>query len=348
MKRLLCYLCTGSIILAVCSCESGSEQKETRLPLVKTMVVEYDGQVEKIEYPGVVESEKEVTLAFKINGQLEQIIKEEGTQISEGDVVASLDKHDVEVQYAAAKAVYEQSKKEIERIKALYEAKTVSPNDYDKAIAAYKVAESKFNMAKDALDYTEITAPFCGFVSRVYKNEGETLSAGMPVLAMKSDREYHVDIYMTIEDFQRLETLQDANLTVGKSSVGIKIQAQSKHVTTGQLCKVSFEIPESFSSSLVAGMNVHVVLAFSKRNELFSIPAVALFYKEGSSCVWKIDAGKACCVPVKVERVESDRIFVTGIHPGDKIAITGIHSLDEGQYIDEMEENSSTNIGGML
>ena len=43
-------------------------------------------------------------------------------------------------------------KKETKRIQALFENNTVSPNDYEKVIAANKVAEAKFNAAEDAFE----------------------------------------------------------------------------------------------------------------------------------------------------------------------------------------------------
>ena len=252
------------------------------------------------------------------------------------------------MQYNAAKAVYEQSNKETERIRTLYEAKTVSPNDYEKVMAANTVAKAKYNTAKDALEYTEIKAPFDGFISGVFKNEGEVVSAGLPVLYLKSDNEYYVEINMAIKDFKRLEFLRSARLDIGGSSVELKLRTQSRNTTSGQLYRVSFNVPKKFSSLLMAGMNVSVALDFSKEETSVSIPATALFYKDGFPCVWKINDDKVHCIPLKIGGIEKERVLVSGLQPGDRIAVTGTHSLSEGTSVEEMEDTSETNIGGML
>ena len=102
--------------------------------------------------------------------RLHSYLKMKGMSFRKGSIIATLDKHDFEVQYNAAKAVFEQSEKETKRIQALFENNTVSPNDYEKVIAANKVAEAKFNAAEDALRYTEIKAPFDCFISDIFKN----------------------------------------------------------------------------------------------------------------------------------------------------------------------------------
>ena len=348
MKKIFIYLAVEMIIFAVVSCKSGTGRKGTEPPLIKTVVVGCGDSIEKAEYAGVINSEKEIALSFKVNGQLELLPEHEGIHVRKGAVIATLDKHDFKVHYDAAHAVYGHSEKEIERIRILHEANTVSPNDYEKAVAANKVAEAKYNAAKDALMYTELKAPFDGFVSSIYKNEGENVSAGVPVLCIKTDSKYDVDINMTIKDYGRLESLLYAELVAGNSTVRVKLRSKNRSAASGQLCDVSFEIPEEYSSRLMNGMNVSVVLAFSKSDVLLSVPSTALFHKEGSACVWKIDQGKAFCVPLKICRVEKDRTFVSGLRSGDKIAVTGIHSLSEGQSIEEMKESSSTNVGGML
>lgn len=348
MKRFFMYLGTGIMVLASVSCKHETREQKMTLPLIKTVAVGSLNSIDRVEYMGIIGSEQEASISFKVSGQLENLPFREGVRVSKGSVLASLDRHDFEVQYNAAKAVYEQSNKEAERIRTLYEAKTVSPNDYEKVMAANTVAKAKYNTAKDALEYTEIKAPFDGFISGVFKNEGEVVSAGLPVLYLKSDNEYYVEINMAIKDFKRLEFLRSARLDIGGSSVELKLRTQSRNTTSGQLYRVSFNVPKKFSSLLMAGMNVSVALDFSKEETSVSIPATALFYKDGFPCVWKINDDKVHCIPLKIGGIEKERVLVSGLQPGDRIAVTGTHSLSEGTSVEEMEDTSETNIGGML
>ena len=116
MKRLFMYLSVGIIILASASCKTDSGRKEYSSVLVKTLTVGNRDSVEYVKYPGVINSEKEVTIAFKVNGQIAFLPENEGMSFRKGSIIATLDKHDFEVQYNAAKAVFKQSEKELSLI----------------------------------------------------------------------------------------------------------------------------------------------------------------------------------------------------------------------------------------
>lgn len=196
--------------------------------------------------------------------------------------------------------------------------------------------------------YTEIKAPFDCFISDIFKNSGEIVSAGMPVLLLKQEGGYKADISMALKDYSRLKNLIYAELVCGNLSTAITLKAQNRNASNGQLYNVSFDIPSEFSKVLSVGMNVDIRLAYSSTTPSLSLPASALFQDKGNTCVWKINNGKAACTPVKLIRIERETAFVRGLEPHDRIAITGIHSLSEGQTVEEMKEVSSTNIGGML
>ena len=282
MKRLFMYLSVGIIILASASCKTDSGRKEYSSVLVKTLTVGNRDSVEYVKYPGVINSEKEVTIAFKVNGQIAFLPENEGMSFRKGSIIATLDKHDFEVQYNAAKAVFKQSEKETKRIQALFENNTVSPNDYEKVIAANKVAEAKFNAAEDALRYTEIKAPFDCFISDIFKNSGEIVSAGMPVLLLKQEGGYKADISMALKDYSRLKNLIYAELVCGNLSTAITLKAQNRNASNGQLYNVSFDIPSEFSKVLSVGMNVDIRLAYSSTTPSLSLPASALFQDKGT------------------------------------------------------------------
>lgn len=156
MKRFFMYLGTGIMVLASVSCKHETGEQKMTLPLIKTVAVGSLNSIDRVEYMGIIGSEQEASISFKVSGQLENLPFREGVRVSKGSVLASLDRHDFEVQYNAAKAVYEQSNKETERIRTLYEAKTVSPNDYEKVMAANTVAKAKYNTARMLLNIQKL------------------------------------------------------------------------------------------------------------------------------------------------------------------------------------------------
>lgn len=89
------YLSAGIIILASASCKTDSGRKESSSVLVKTLTVGNKDSVEYVKYSGVINSEKEVTIAFKVNGQIAFLPENEGMSFRKGSIIATLDKHDL-------------------------------------------------------------------------------------------------------------------------------------------------------------------------------------------------------------------------------------------------------------
>lgn len=88
------YLSAGIIILASASCKTDSGRKESSSVLVKTLTVGNKDSVEYVKYSGVINSEKEVTIAFKVNGQIAFLPENEGMSFRKGSIIATLDKHE--------------------------------------------------------------------------------------------------------------------------------------------------------------------------------------------------------------------------------------------------------------
>lgn len=75
MKRLFMYLSAGIIILASASCKTDSGRKESSSVLVKTLTVGNKDSVEYVKYSGVINSEKEVTIALRSMARLHSYLK---------------------------------------------------------------------------------------------------------------------------------------------------------------------------------------------------------------------------------------------------------------------------------
>jgi len=141
---------------------------------------------------GYVVAQRKAALAAKATGRLVWLGVEEGSKVSEGEVIAKLEGMDAEASRRQASAaldsansVCDQSKVELadsvrnlKRLKELLSQGYVSQSDYDlaearkdRSVAAVaaaeancKVAEASLSGAEVALDYTRIRAPFNGVV----------------------------------------------------------------------------------------------------------------------------------------------------------------------------------------
>lgn len=348
MKQLFLFFSLWGAVFMLSSCSS-TENKDNQVPLVKIDTVKTCAAVREMSYPGIIKPEDNLSLAFKVNGQLMDVLDTEGTLIKKGTLIASIDAHDYEVQFTAAEAAYQQAKKEFERITELHQTKTVSPNDYEKAEAAFKQVEAKYQATKDALSYTELRAPFDGYIQNVYHHRKEIVQAGTPIVGFISADRFEVEINVPVQYYEK--QYKGAKLSVDGLPIEIRMKSVNRQANVNQLYKMRFVVPGSDSSGhLMAGMSCNVILTYEEgQGYSTDIPVSAIRNMNGRSCVWKVEPDmKVHGAPVSILKINHACATVSGLENDDRIVVTGINELTEGQTVEKMPSVADTNIGNML
>ena len=351
MSKSILNLCALALLTMMCSCEEQTVTQRNVL-LVRAEPVVMDEKMEIHDYPGLVKPQEELAVSFKVSGQIKTLVDKEGTEVRKGSLLASLDSRDYKVSLEAARAAYEQSAKEFGRIRQLYDSKTISPNDYEKAEAAHQVVQAKYQAASDACEYTHVVAPFDGYVQSVYHREGEVVQAGMPVLTLISKNACKVEIFLPYRDYERIDCLRDARLIVDGKSCGIELSGLSHQANAAQLYKAEFEVKSGEEArSMVAGKNCSVELSFSTENKAQTaiIPVSAIKESKGAASVWVLDShNKVSKSGVKIQHISHDKACVVGLREGQRVVTSGVNAVKEGDAVEVMPVSSKTNVGGML
>ncbi len=179
---------------------------------VKTQNVEIYG-----EYAGKIRAQQYVEVRARVEGYLEEMLFTEGTYVKKGDVLFVIDPkvYRAKVEKAKAqlnknKALELKAKRDLDRIKPLYEQNAASRLDLDNATAAYESAkaevvmgEADLTQAEIALGYTTVRSPISGYISERHVDMGTLVGpSGASLLAtiVKSDT-VRVDFSMTALDY---------------------------------------------------------------------------------------------------------------------------------------------------
>ena len=173
MKRIAVAIVLA-VILGACSPPPAGTPASTAVP-VKV------GQAHHIQAPAtvpvsgsVVSPENPSNVAFLVSGKVIQVGPREGDYVKRGQVLAQIDPADYSLgvsaaaaQAAAARAVlqkaespvrpemleqarvaFERAQDEYQRMKQLYEAKSLPPNDFEKFKAAYEASRQQYEQAR--------------------------------------------------------------------------------------------------------------------------------------------------------------------------------------------------------
>ena len=134
-----------------------------------------------LQYSGLIASNSEARLSFKIGGMIAKIAVKEGDRVSKGQLLASLDLTEIDAQVRQAAQNVEKSRRDEGRIKNLYEDTVASLEQLQNTRTQLTVAMESLRIAQFNRQYAQIRAAADGTIVQKLLNEGEFAPAGTAV-----------------------------------------------------------------------------------------------------------------------------------------------------------------------
>lgn len=299
-------------------------------------------------FSGVVKENSTVSLSFRTPGQIASILVKEGMVVRRGQLVATLDTKDYQLQVDAAQTQYDQLKNEVERLRRLNEAKSLPGNDLEKAQSGLEQLRIKLQNAKNQLSYTRLTAPVDGTIQKLNFEPSEMVSAGLPIMDLVDTRRMEVEVHVPAEVYRHLNHTADAYCLLD----GVRYELYQ----TGALAKADanqlFTVKYALDGKLSAGVNVNVFIEMSGDDTVkgLSIPAHAIFEDGGKTYVWVVEKGDVVKRhAITASKVDSEGMAVveSGISASDRVVKAGVKALHDGDKV-KIVTQESTNVGDLL
>jgi len=136
-----------------------------------------EGQAETLlSATGYVEADTKADLSPKITSKITALYVTEGDRVKKGQVLARLDRTDLDAQLADTKAAWVNAAAELARQRALVKAGLASTSALDASIANEASAHARVRFVQAQQDYAVIRAPFSGRVIAKRAHVGEAVS----------------------------------------------------------------------------------------------------------------------------------------------------------------------------
>ena len=186
MKKITLSL-LSIFLLAVFSCS----KKEEPAPPPPPDVTVYQTEAQDVpiyqEFVGQIFGFKDIAIRARVEGFLEGIHFQEGSEIKKGASLYTLESQPFEEKVAArlsklaeAKTILVKAESDLNRTRPLAEQKAVSESDLDSAVANYKASmamveaeEANVRAAKIQLGYTKIYSPISGIIGKTKAKVGD-------------------------------------------------------------------------------------------------------------------------------------------------------------------------------
>lgn len=229
-KRQTIYGVVG-IIVIVCIYLFLTREKQTEpeAPVVTISTIQQENVNIYGEYVGRIRAQQFVEIRARVEGFLEQMLFDEGTQVKRNQVLfvinqdqyrAKVDK--VSAQLKKDEAQVRKAQRDLERIRPLVEQRAASEVELDNAVAAYETAVASVGMTQADLDqaeqelgYTIVRSPISGQISERHVDLGTLVGGnGKSLLAtiVKSDTVL-IDFGMTALDYLKSK---ERNIIIGQ------------------------------------------------------------------------------------------------------------------------------------
>lgn len=310
-------------------------------------------------FSGVVQEANEISLGFKTPGQIERIHVKEGDYIRKGQLIAQLDTKDCRLEVDMLQAQCDQLTKEVGRMEQLYNDKSLSGNDYEKAQMQLKTIRTQLQMVNNKMEYTTLTSPVNGYVQRVNFERAEMIDAGTAMINLIDVEHMEVicdipaSLYMRRNQFGRCDCFSSLLPTERYPLQLISIVPKADG---NQLYKVKFLLENSAMKKLTPGMNIEVNIRLSDNtqatdNELFTLPMKAIFSENEKSYVWVLQPDSTVTkreVAMMGIGAKGEVIVKGALSETDPIVRAGVNHLNENEKVREIRDPEKTNVGGIL
>jgi RND family efflux transporter MFP subunit len=286
---------------------------------------------------GAIEAIEKADIAFMVPGRVVSVDVDDGILVKKGQVLARLDPADFEKNLAIAEAQLHEVKARHARLTRLHDAGSLTDTDFDKIDAALKQAESAAELAHRQVGYTELWAPFDGWIVKRGIAAGVVAAPAIPVFTVFSPGAMWANLGVSEADIANVRIGQTVEVRVPAIHASPKRGTVEAILPNAELLSRAFTVKvrlENEAGDLRHG-NVVVghILTGETRRAITVPPQVVQRNPDGSLFVWLIDATRHTAVRQLVEvgalRVSEVEI-ASGLNDGDQVVLNVPHTLFEG------------------
>lgn len=309
------------------SANNDEEEEETPPVPVETRKPER-GDIYAV-YAGTapIEAFAEADVIAKVEGEVREILVEEGDDVKKGQVLARLDGDRLRLELNESEARLRKLQRDYERNIDLSTKGLVSEGDFEKIKFEMEALQAAHNLASLEVDYTQIRAPIDGVISERYIKLGNTLGVNEPVFRVTSYDPLVVYLHVPEREYQNIEAGQPVGIDID-ALTGPPVISSVTRVSpivdprTGTF-KITIEIDDP-ERRIKPGMFGRIGVVYDRHENALQVPRSALVEELGATSVFVVEDDVA--VRKTVETGFSDRgmvEIVSGLGDDENVITVG-------------------------
>jgi membrane fusion protein (multidrug efflux system) len=328
----------------------GSEAPpEATLPSVVVVSVESREVRVRIEASGELVARQQAWVAAEVAGRITEIVRDEGSDLAQGDVVLTIDPERRSLQVADARAGMAQAEasaaeaeREAGRIRQLHEKGVASKARLEQVETELRLAKSRrdaararLGVAARALADAEVRAPFAGVVSERRISVGEYVQPGTQLFELVALDPIDAEFRLPEADASRVVSGQEVAVRVAPwpeqvFPAAVRFVAPTVDADTHTLLVRA--VLENAERKLRPGLFASVDLGVANRTGVLVIPEEAVLQRADGEVAFRLlDDMRAERVSVEIGAHLDGMVEVTsGLNATDRVVVRGHYALVDG------------------
>jgi len=355
----------------VAGCQPGKQTPPPPPPADVTVAKPVSLEVQNSrEYTGYLEAVETANVRARVRGFLNKVLFKEGAEVKKDDPLYEIDRREFEAALARSQADLTKASAERDRAQAdedrgrgLVRTMAISEEEFQQRVAARKSAqasvaqsEAAVRIARLDLEFTKITAPISGRISRTLITEGNLVGFNEPTLLttiVKLD-----PIYVTFDvpeanavEYERQSRENQPSPTdrtipiqlgvareTGYPHHGV-IDFRENRVDTGSGTIRLRGVLENKDRALVPGMFARVRVPLGPPKKQPAIPEAALMADQAGRYVYVVAADDTVRrQQVTIGGRSGNLVGIeTGVNPDDLVIINGLQKARPGGKVNPKE-----------
>jgi RND family efflux transporter MFP subunit len=328
-----------------------TETQSTRVKWVKVSPVKALPPKGSIEYVGVLNAQRKVSLASEIGGTIERLYFEKGDRVADGQLLAEISTSSLrlEIQMANAalketKAALSEAENSYRRTRNLYEIHAVSDSEFDSAKRSAKMAranmekaEAALGLAEDRLRKSMVHAPCAGIMAFRNVEEGEVIPPGTTISQVIDLERLKIKVSLGEKDIQILQKHKNFVFTVDAipnetfSCQLSFLSPTANPVTRSFPLELTVEEPDR---RMADGMTVRVIFPLVNEKKTIKVPSAWLSEENGSIGLFMVKDAKALFRKVTLGAYYDQRVEILSGLSGQELVITNPTGLKSGDLVE--------------
>jgi RND family efflux transporter MFP subunit len=337
--------------------------KSVPLPTVTTSQPVERTVIDSDEYTGRTAAVEEVEVRARVSGYLNKVNFKEGSEVQKGDLLFVIDPRPFQTVLDAAMGQVAQwdakrarAEADVARTQRLLPRGAASQKDLDTAMAdlnearaAIQSGQAAVNRAILDLEFTKVTAPISGRISRTFITEGNLVNADATVLTTIVSLQ-PMYAYFDVDErsmlrYQQLARASNQTKARGRVPVSLTLANETIEPQQGVLDFVDNRVDPTTGTIrtrgvfrntnrlLTPGLFVRVRIPGSDTYQALLVSDRAISTDQGQKHVWVVNEQNVVEYrQVSVGALQNDglRVVNTGVKSGEWIVVNGLQRVRPG------------------